>query len=108
MTNVEPLNSFQPIGEAAKAVVEKFRASGFEPEAYTLYAYAGVQVIAQAIAKAGTTDPQKVAEVIKSGGPWKTVLGELSFDGKGDRTTADYVVYSWVKDADGKLDYKQL
>lgn len=92
----------------AKEVVEKFRAAGFEPEAYTLYAYAGVQVIAQAIAKAGTNDPQKVAEVIKSGGPWKTVLGELSFDGKGDRTTADYVVYSWVKDADGKLDYKQL
>ncbi|ODT19450.1 MAG: branched chain amino acid ABC transporter substrate-binding protein [Kaistia sp. SCN 65-12] len=92
----------------AKEVVERFRASGFEPEAYTLYSYASVQIIAQAMEKAGSTDPQKVAEMVKSGGPWKTVLGPLSFDPKGDRTTADYVVYSWVKDADGKLDYKQL
>jgi branched-chain amino acid transport system substrate-binding protein len=92
----------------AKEVVERFRASGFEPEAYTLYSYASVQIIAQAMEKAGSTDPQKVAEMIKSGGPWKTVLGEISFDAKGDRTTADYVLYSWGKDADGKLDYKQL
>ncbi len=26
-----------------KAVIEKFRASGFEPEGYTLYAYASIQ-----------------------------------------------------------------
>ena len=32
----------------AKAVVAKFRAKGFEPESYTLYSYAGVQIIAQA------------------------------------------------------------
>mgnify|MGYP006167509239 CR=1 FL=1 len=31
---------------AAKEIVEKFRAAGFEPEAYTLYSYAAVQVIA--------------------------------------------------------------
>lgn len=31
-----------------KAVIEKFRASGFEPEGYTLYAYASIQAIAAA------------------------------------------------------------
>ncbi len=36
----------------AKAVVEKFRAKNFEPEAYTLYSYAAVQIIKQA-AEAG-------------------------------------------------------
>ncbi len=48
------LNTFSPdprLNPMAKAAVEEFRAAGFEPEAYTLYAYASVQVIAQAIAK---------------------------------------------------------
>ena len=31
---------------AAKELVEKFRAAGFEPEAYTLYSYAALQVVA--------------------------------------------------------------
>ncbi len=36
---------------AAKDVVAKFRAAKFEPEAYTLYSYAAVQIMAQAAAK---------------------------------------------------------
>src|SRR4029077_2598151 len=32
----------------AKAVVEKFRAKNFEPESYTLYRYAAVEIIKQA------------------------------------------------------------
>lgn len=92
----------------AKEVVEKFRASGFEPEAYTLYSYAATQVIAQAAAAASSNDPEAVAKAIREKGPFKTVLGDLSFDQKGDRTDADYVVYQWKKNADGKYDYEQL
>ncbi|MDH6234276.1 branched-chain amino acid transport system substrate-binding protein [Mesorhizobium soli] len=92
----------------AKEVVEKFRASGFEPEAYTLYSYAATQVIAQAAAAAGSNDPQEVAKAIKAKGPFKTVLGELSFNDKGDRTDADYVVYQWKKGDDGKFNYFQI
>jgi branched-chain amino acid transport system substrate-binding protein len=93
---------------AAKDVVEKFRAAGFEPEAYTLYSYAATQVIAQAAAAAGTNDAQEVAKAIKEKGPFKTVLGDLSFNEKGDRTDADYVVYQWKKGDDGKYNYFQL
>ena len=46
----------------AKAVVAKFRAKGFEPESYTLYSYAGVQIIAQAATAAKSLDPKKVAD----------------------------------------------
>jgi branched-chain amino acid transport system substrate-binding protein len=92
----------------AKEVVEKFRAAGFEPEAYTLYSYAATQVVAQAAAAAGSNDPQEVAKAIKEKGPFKTVLGELSFNEKGDRTDADYVVYQWKKGDDGKFNYFQL
>ncbi|MBN9430915.1 MAG: branched-chain amino acid ABC transporter substrate-binding protein [Bosea sp.] len=100
------LNTFSPdprANPAAVAVVDEFRKAGFEPESYTLYSYSSVQLIAEAITKANSTDPQKVAEVLKSGGPFETVIGPLSFDSKGDRTTADYVMWIWKKGDDGKI-----
>jgi branched-chain amino acid transport system substrate-binding protein len=90
---------------AAKELVEKFRAAGFEPEAYTLYSYAALQVIAEAAKAAGGNDPQAVAEAIKAKGPFNTAIGELSFDEKGDITRPDYVMYTWKKGEDGKYTY---
>ncbi len=90
---------------AAKEIVEKFRAAGFEPEAYTLYAYAALQVIAEGAKAAGDTDPQKVAEAVKAKGPFKTAIGDLGFDAKGDITRPDYVMYEWKKGDDGKYSY---
>jgi branched-chain amino acid transport system substrate-binding protein len=81
----------------AKEVVAKFKAKGIDPEGYTLYTYAAFQVWSQAANKAKTTDAKKVAETIKSG-KWPTVLGEWSFDKKGDITIIDYVWYEWKKD----------
>ncbi|MFH1792980.1 MAG: branched-chain amino acid ABC transporter substrate-binding protein [Pseudomonadota bacterium] len=90
---------------AAKEIVEKFRAAGFEPEAYTLYSYAAVQVIAGAAKAAGDLDPAKVAEAAKAKGPFATAIGELGFDEKGDITRPDYVMYTWKKGDDGKYSY---
>ena len=91
--------------ESAKELVEKFRAAGFEPEAYTLYSYAALQVIAEAAKAAGSSDPQAVAEAIKAKGPFKTAIGDLGFDEKGDITRPDYVMYTWKKGDDGKYTY---
>ena len=93
---------------AAKAIVAEIKAKGFEPEGYTLYSYAAMQIFKQAIEKANSLDPKKVAEVMHSGMPFKTVLGEIAFDKKGDRTTADYVWYVWKKQADGKIAFEQM
>jgi len=90
---------------AAKEMVAKFRANKFEPEAYTLYSYASVQVIKQAIDAAKSTDPKKVAEKMHSGMTFKTVLGDIAYDKKGDRTSLDYVMYIWKKGKDGKITY---
>jgi branched-chain amino acid transport system substrate-binding protein len=87
----------------ARAVVEKFKAKGIDPEGYTLYTYAAMQVWAQAVTKAGTTDAKKVADTIK-GGEWDTVLGKMSFDEKGDIKAIDYVVYRF----DDKGNYAEL
>src|SRR5271154_4625005 len=45
----------------AAAIVKEFKDKGIDPEGYTLYTYAALQVWAQAVAKAGTIDPKKVA-----------------------------------------------
>jgi branched-chain amino acid transport system substrate-binding protein len=93
---------------AAKAVVEKFRAKKFEPEAYTLYSYAAVQIIKQAAEAAKSLDPKKVAEQMKSGQKFNTVIGEISYDKKGDVTRLDYVMYVWKKNAQGKITYEEM
>jgi branched-chain amino acid transport system substrate-binding protein len=92
---------------AAKDAVAKFRAKKFEPEAYTLYSYAAVQVIKQAAEQAKSLDPKKVAETIKSGKPFKTVIGDLAYNKKGDVTRLDYVMYVWKKNPEGKITYVQ-
>ncbi|MDE1972758.1 MAG: branched-chain amino acid ABC transporter substrate-binding protein [Hyphomicrobiales bacterium] len=81
---------------SAAAVVKKFKDAGVDPEGYTLYTYAAFQVWSQAAAKAGTTDPQKVAAALRAG-TWDTVLGPMSFDKKGDITHGGWAVYRWDK-----------
>jgi branched-chain amino acid transport system substrate-binding protein len=36
---------------------------------------------------------------------FKTVLGDIAYDKKGDITKLDYVMYIWKKDASGKVTY---
>jgi len=74
----------------AAAVVKKFAAKNFKPEAYTLYSYAAVQVMAEGAKRANSLDPKKVAEALRGGAPFKTVIGDLAFDKKCDNTRADY------------------
>jgi branched-chain amino acid transport system substrate-binding protein len=90
---------------ATKDVVAKFQAKGFEPDGYTLYAYASVQIIKQAVETAQSLDPKKVADVMHSGAPFHTVIGDIAFDKKGDRTSADFAWYEWLKGDDQAFDY---
>ncbi|MFM9975664.1 MAG: branched-chain amino acid ABC transporter substrate-binding protein [Beijerinckiaceae bacterium] len=89
----------------AAAVLASFKAKGINPEAYTLYTYAAVEVMAQAAEATKTLDSKKIAEYIRTGVAFKTVIGELKFDKKGDITRPDYVMYTWKKDAAGKITY---
>ena len=83
---------------SAKSVVEEFRKDGFEPEGYTLSTYAAIQAYAMAVAKAGTSDAEKVAATLRSQ-PWETIIGKIAFDAKGDLTSSTYV---WYVFKDGK------
>ncbi len=99
-----------------KEIVELFRKKrGFEPQAYTLYSYAALQIIKQAAEAAKSIDPKKVADVMHSGKVFDTVAGGISFDKKGDvggdgyviggAKKDRYVLYTWKKGPDGKIDY---
>ena len=80
--------------EAAREVVDRFRAQGFEPAGYTLYSYGAVQVWAEAVEKAGTLELDAVIETLRSD-EFDTVLGRIGFDEKGDVTAPGYVWYVW-------------
>jgi branched-chain amino acid transport system substrate-binding protein len=99
-----------------KDIVEVFRKKrGFEPQAYTLYSYAAVQIIKQAAEQAKSLDPRKVAEVMHSGKSFSTVLGNITFDKKGDvsndgymvagKKKDRYVLYTWKRGPDGRITY---
>ena len=79
---------------AAAPVVAEFEAAGYDPEGYTLYTYAAIQVWAQAAEKAGSTDLEAVIEQL-NGNQFDTVLGPIAFDDKGDVKGAAYVMYEW-------------
>ena len=80
--------------DTAAELVDRFREAGIEPEGYTLYTYAAIQVFVQAAEAAGTTDLEPVVEAMHSM-TFDTVIGELSFDDKGDVEQPAYVWYEW-------------
>jgi branched-chain amino acid transport system substrate-binding protein len=92
---------------ASAEVVKAFATKNVNPEAYTLYSYAALQVIALAAVDAKSLDPKKVAEATKSGKAFSTVIGDLAYNKKGDITRLDYVMYVWKKGTDGRITYFQ-
>jgi len=91
----------------AKQIIERFEAREYKPEAYTLYSYAAVQILKQAIEATKSVDPKTVAAYMRTGVPFNTVIGELAFDEKGDIKQVGYVLYTWVKQPDGRVTYVQ-
>ncbi len=89
----------------AKAALAAFKAKNIDPEGYTLYSYAAVQVLAKAMAETGSSDGKKLADWLHQGKAVETVVGPIAYDKKGDITRPDYVMYEWKKGADGKIDY---
>jgi branched-chain amino acid transport system substrate-binding protein len=81
----------------AAPVVERFRASGFEPEGYTLNAYGAIQVWAQAAEKAGSLELSEMIASLQQH-QFNTVLGPIAFDEKGDLAVQHPVWYVWRAD----------
>jgi len=82
----------------AMDAVKRIRAAGFDPEGVTLYSYAAVQVMAEAMRRAGGMDMSKVVAALHQGS-YQTVIGAITFDNKGDVTRPDYIMYRWTNGA---------
>ncbi len=87
----------------AASVVQAFRDGGYEPEGYTLYTYAAIELLAQALNTAGAADSDGLVVALK-GGEFNTVMGPLSFDAKGDIKQPAFMMYRWEKGSYGAVD----
>ncbi|WP_374379387.1 branched-chain amino acid ABC transporter substrate-binding protein [Dongia sp.] len=89
-------SDFAPAIERPEAadVVAKLQAAGIQPSNYSLNAYAAIQVFAAAAEATKGTDAAKLAEYLRQNSV-KTVLGDLSWDQKGDLTAPNYIWYVW-------------
>ena len=85
----DPRNSL-----AAWAVVDKFKAKGYDPEGGTLYTYAAIQAFALAAEKAKSIKLDDLSKALRSMTA-QTVIGPLIWDKKGDVTDSKFVFYVW-------------
>lgn len=72
---------------------------GIDATGYTLYAYAAVELFAQAAERSKSLEMEALAKTLRAG-RFETVLGPLSFDAKGDLVDGRTAVYVW---RDGRL-----
>ncbi len=76
--------------------IKALEAANIPPEAFTLNAYAAVQVLKAGIEKAGSADDSAaVAAGIRAAGPIKTAIGDLSYGETGDLTSPAFSMYKW-------------
>ncbi len=80
---------------AARTAIEAFRAADYNPEGYTLQAYAAVQAFAQAATATRSVDGRILSQWLRAGNMLNTVLGPLSLDAKGDVKDASFAWYKW-------------
>jgi len=79
--------------EAARFVA-RLRGLGVEPEPFTLYAYAAVQIWSQAVSQAGSVGYGSVVRALNEA-RFDTVIGTVAFDASGDMNLPGYLIYRW-------------
>ena len=79
---------------SAKQTVKAFQADQIDPEGYTLYSYAAIETIANALTKTKSLDGKQLAAWLRQN-KVNTVLGEKSWDAKGDLKEVHYVWWGW-------------
>jgi branched-chain amino acid transport system substrate-binding protein len=78
------------------AAVKVLKDKNIPPEAFTLNAYAAVEVIKAGIEKVGKADDATaVAAALKSGDPIPTAIGKLTYGESGDLTSPSFSLFKW-------------
>jgi branched-chain amino acid transport system substrate-binding protein len=85
----------QPGAAAAIEAIRAAAGANVEPDNFSFYHYAAVQVLAQAIGQAASAEPEAIAAALHAGPSFDTVVGPMAFDEKGDLKAPAYVIYEW-------------
>ncbi|MBE3590812.1 MAG: branched-chain amino acid ABC transporter substrate-binding protein [Firmicutes bacterium] len=82
----------------AQDFVQSYKSKyGQDPGPYSVYEYDCVKLVADAIQRANSTDPEKIVEALKQTKNYKGLTGDITFNEKGDRTGELYIT-TIVKD----------
>ncbi len=93
---IAPLDpTYGTVTTNVQGVQDKFRAQGIPADAYAYYSYAAVQVLAQAIEGAQSTDFDAVLAAMRQN-QFGTVLGDVRFDDNGDSNLPGFAIYEWT------------
>jgi len=89
--------------EENQALTKAFAEKGEDPSGpFVLTSYAAVQVIAQGMEQAGSTDPFEVADALRAG-TFETPIGTIEYAENGDMESFEFVVYEWHADGSKTL-----
>ncbi len=80
----------------SQSAVAALKARNIPAEAFTLNAYAAVQVLKAGIEKAGKADDaEAVGAALKKGEPIDTAIGKVTYGETGDLTSQSFSLYKW-------------
>jgi branched-chain amino acid transport system substrate-binding protein len=81
-----------------QALVKAFQDKGEDPSGpFVLTSYTAVQLVAEGIEAADSTDPFDVAAALREG-TFQTPIGTVEYDKAGDMKSFEFVVYEWHSD----------
>ena len=83
--------------DSANSLTEKLRKEGFKPDQYSLYAYAAVEIYAEAASRAKNFNYKNIIKELKPEKNFETIIGHLSFDSKGDAIDITPIFYKLEK-----------
>jgi branched-chain amino acid transport system substrate-binding protein len=87
----------------AEKAVSAIRASGFEPDGFTLFSYAVIEALAEGVRRAGRVDGLAISQALRAE-PVTTIFGPTTFDAKGDAQGITYELNVWQDGRYRKLD----
>lgn len=79
---------------AAKSFVEKLAGEGIRANNLSLFTYASIQLFAAAAKRGGGSDYDQIIQQLKGNVPFDTVIGNVSFDSRGNAEGLIFVFYN--------------
>nr|WP_024966480.1 branched-chain amino acid ABC transporter substrate-binding protein [Pantoea sp. IMH] len=84
---------------ANKPVVDALKAKNQDPTGpFVWTTYAALQSLVKGMERSGSDEPEEIVKNLKEGAPVPTVMGDLSWDQKGDLKGFEFGIFEWHAD----------